>query len=241
MQILEVQRRLKALGFDPGPLDGDWGRQTMAAVRAYQEDRKIPGLKYPGTLGPTTIRYLNEEAINTSDPILKDPTDWDVPWLKEALKYEGMKEVVGSGTNPTIAKWLDMLDAPFEGDETAWCGTAMAAWIATALPNEVLPNNPWGSINWMKWGRQLNEPAIGAIMIFWRGSPTGWQGHIAEYVGERSDAYLVLGGNQDNMVNKTWISKGRLRSGGIRWPKTYGLPMGWPCTSRLRWATPLQE
>lgn len=226
MQTLELQRRLKSLGFNPGPLDGVWGRQTAAAVKAYQLDRRIPGLKYPGTLGPTTIRYLNEEATNTANPILKDPTDYDVPWRLEALKYEGIKEIAGPGTQKDIARWLDVLDAPFEGDETAWCGTAVGAWIAAALPNEPLPNNPWGSINWMKWGRQLTTPAIGAPMIFWRGNPDSWQGHIALYEGERSDAFLVYGGNQNNGVNRTWISKSRLRRGGIRWPSTFGLPKG---------------
>ena len=34
MSILTVQRKLQAAGFDPGPLDGLWGRRTEAALDA---------------------------------------------------------------------------------------------------------------------------------------------------------------------------------------------------------------
>jgi peptidoglycan hydrolase-like protein with peptidoglycan-binding domain len=35
-QVGQIQARLKALGFDPGPLDGNVGPRTITAVRAYQ-------------------------------------------------------------------------------------------------------------------------------------------------------------------------------------------------------------
>lgn len=35
-QATDIQRRLKELGFDPGPLDGDIGPRTLNAIRAYQ-------------------------------------------------------------------------------------------------------------------------------------------------------------------------------------------------------------
>ncbi|MBL0374048.1 peptidoglycan-binding protein, partial [Rhizobium sp. KVB221] len=33
---LDIQRRLKELGYDPGSLDGILGRQTIAALKRYQ-------------------------------------------------------------------------------------------------------------------------------------------------------------------------------------------------------------
>ena len=36
--IKEVQQLLTDLGYDPGPVDGDYGRQTAAAVKAFQRD-----------------------------------------------------------------------------------------------------------------------------------------------------------------------------------------------------------
>src|SRR5262245_33402116 len=37
--VREVQARLRAFGFEPGPVDGVAGRQTEAAVRRYQQSR----------------------------------------------------------------------------------------------------------------------------------------------------------------------------------------------------------
>ena len=37
MSLLKVQTYLKSKGFDPGPLDGDWGSKTEAAVMAALE------------------------------------------------------------------------------------------------------------------------------------------------------------------------------------------------------------
>jgi peptidoglycan hydrolase-like protein with peptidoglycan-binding domain len=36
--LIRVQRRLKELGHDPGPIDGRFGAQTKAAVKAFQSD-----------------------------------------------------------------------------------------------------------------------------------------------------------------------------------------------------------
>jgi len=40
--VKQVQGRLAALGYTPGPSDGVLGRQTAAAIEAYQRDRKLP-------------------------------------------------------------------------------------------------------------------------------------------------------------------------------------------------------
>ena len=39
--VLEVQQRLSALGFDPGPVDGKDGAQTRKAVTAFQRARGV--------------------------------------------------------------------------------------------------------------------------------------------------------------------------------------------------------
>lgn len=40
-EVAEAQRLLADLGFDPGPADGVAGRGTLAAVRAFQQSRKL--------------------------------------------------------------------------------------------------------------------------------------------------------------------------------------------------------
>jgi hypothetical protein len=42
-------------------------------------------------------------------------------------------------------------------------------------------------------------------------------------VGERTDAFLIRGGNQSNKVCDAWVSKSRFV--GARWPETGGKPL----------------
>ena len=44
---LAMQSDLKALGYDPGPLDGVLGRKARAALRRYQKDHHLPADGYP--------------------------------------------------------------------------------------------------------------------------------------------------------------------------------------------------
>jgi peptidoglycan hydrolase-like protein with peptidoglycan-binding domain len=41
-QVKNVQKALQEKGMDPGPIDGIMGPKTMAALRAYQKDQKLP-------------------------------------------------------------------------------------------------------------------------------------------------------------------------------------------------------
>lgn len=52
--ILDIQKQLKAKGFNPGPLDGVYGSQTQSAVSAFQKSKNIPA----GALTYETIKAL---------------------------------------------------------------------------------------------------------------------------------------------------------------------------------------
>ena len=207
MDVLAIQRALKAQGFDPGPLDGIWGRLTMAAVQAFQRAR---GLSADGMLTRTT-----SDAILSQAP--PQVAASGLVWLDEADRLRGTKEVAGSGSNPAIVDWAKQLDIDYVGDDVPWCGLFTAHCIGATLPTEPLPNNPLGARSWNKFGVQV-QPRLAAVLVFWRGTRDGWQGHVGFYAGEDSDTYHVLGGNQSDRVNIARLEKGRLL--GARWPKT---------------------
>jgi len=54
-KITEIQRALKAKGFNPGPVDGNIGSETMTAVNAFQRSKGLPVDKY---LNMATVRAL---------------------------------------------------------------------------------------------------------------------------------------------------------------------------------------
>jgi peptidoglycan hydrolase-like protein with peptidoglycan-binding domain len=54
--ISEVQEKLRELGFDPGPINGDLGFDTQAALAQFQLSRTIPA---GGQLDDLTLKELN--------------------------------------------------------------------------------------------------------------------------------------------------------------------------------------
>jgi putative chitinase len=67
-QVKDLQRALLGKGFPPGPVDGDFGPGTEAAVRAFQASQ---GLLADGVTGPRTLLALGlaeTEALPTAIP-----------------------------------------------------------------------------------------------------------------------------------------------------------------------------
>lgn len=54
-EVLQVQRRLSQLGFNPGQMDGRWSEQTSTALENFQEHA---GLSPTGNLNLTTMSAL---------------------------------------------------------------------------------------------------------------------------------------------------------------------------------------
>ncbi len=202
---LQVQTRLKALGFEPGPLDNIIGRKTMGAIKAFQKSIKLPetGLTDAKTLG-ALFGTAVIDAVATS-----------YPWMDLAKTKMGLIETRDKSALMSFLK----LGRGTIGDpsKVPWCGDFVETCIAVTLPDEVLPTNPYAAINWLSFGKQVT-PSYGAIMVFHRGDPSSWLGHVGFYVGEETSYYHILGGNQSNSVSITKVAKNKLRAGGSRWP-----------------------
>src|SRR5687767_2181367 len=56
--ISQVQEKLRQLGFDAGPVNGDFGTKTQAALAQFQLSRTIPA---GGQLDDLTLRELGVE------------------------------------------------------------------------------------------------------------------------------------------------------------------------------------
>ncbi|MBX9884425.1 MAG: TIGR02594 family protein [Novosphingobium sp.] len=214
MTIREIQTALVKAGYRPGPIDGEWGRQTAAAVRAFQKDK---GLEIDGIAGPKTLAAL--AALSAPAGEVPAPSLPPLVWLAEARHLLGLKEGPGALNNPTILEWAEETGmVMYRSDDIAWCGLFVAHCIASTLPDEPIPANPLGARNWASFGHSVT-PTRGAIMVFWRKSLQSGLGHVGFYMGEDAGAYCILGGNQADSVSLAWIAKDRFVT--ARWPNTF--------------------
>lgn len=120
----------------------------------------------------------------------------------------GITEWAGSKHNPEILKmFADSGNSWVKDDETAWC----AAFVASVLLEAGVEHT--GKLNarsYMDWGVATSTPKPGDVVVFWRGSEDGWQGHVAFYHGKNEAGIWVIGGNQGNKVSLVPYSEARL-------------------------------
>jgi len=218
MNVMNIQKALQAAGFDPGPADGTRGRQTIAAIKAFQ---LANGLNPDGIVGKQTADKLFAGKPPLADGFALPPT---MPWVQTAYELIGTREVPGRGSNEAITGWAKDLDLlSYDDDDIPWCGLFVAHCIGSQLPEERLPNNPLGARQWETFGITASAQ-LGAIMVFWRESKSSGKGHVGFYWAEDVEAYHILGGNQSDSVSVTRVAKSRLLQ--ARWPRTVPPPAG---------------
>lgn len=69
--VSDLQRQLRAQGFDPGRVDGVYGTRTAAAVRAFQRASGLPqidGVAGPQTLGALVARSVSPGIREAANP-----------------------------------------------------------------------------------------------------------------------------------------------------------------------------
>jgi uncharacterized protein (TIGR02594 family) len=165
---------------------------------------------------PTTGSTTGGSTTGSTSPKPTTPpaaTEDDAPWMAIARKEIGTKEVTGSKHNPRILEYHQATSLKAKDDETAWC-SSFANWVMAQAGVE--GTNRANARSWLDWGKKIEKPVPGAVVVFWRNSPTSWEGHVGFYVGEEGNNVLVLGGNQSNGVNVAKYPKSQLL--GYRMP-----------------------
>lgn len=120
----------------------------------------------------------------------------NLPWMKEAFSHIGLREIKGPKHNPEIQKWLKALNAWYDDDETAWCGTFVAWCLKSA---GVKYAKAWyRALDYCNYGAKLSKPCYGCVAI----KPRQGGGHVCFVVGrdKKTGKLVVLGGNQSDQV-----------------------------------------
>lgn len=121
--------------------------------------------------------------------------------------------------NPKIVAMHAAVDGKGLGDEVAWC-SSFAAWCFQEAGIHVPRGVTRAAQSWKNAQGldELEQPALGAIAIFARGSES-WQGHVGFVLGSRPGLLMVLGGNQRNAVTvEPWPTAKLL---ALRWPACF--------------------
>jgi len=105
LEVKKLQKKLKALGFNPGRIDGAFGRITEAAVRDFQKSRRlsadgVAGRQTLSALGLATstdtssvIHRVAVEAVNTMFPFTPSVNiATNLPFILTALENEGLAD-----------------------------------------------------------------------------------------------------------------------------------------------------
>lgn len=143
--------------------------------------------------------------------------------IQVALRFMGVAEIVGKGSNPTIIRWRDALNAAghevkgFSDDDVPWCGL-FVAYVVFAAGKGVQEGPLWAK-NWAKYGEPVAKRAggklvfepgkkasLGDVMVYER---PGGGGHVEFYIAETDKAYIGIGGNKSNKVMISALDKGR--------------------------------
>jgi len=110
----------------------------------------------------------------------------------------GQKEVPGKAANPRMIEWYADAGHPeIKSDEVANCAAAMCSWLersGCANPKTLLARD------FLEYGTKIDEPVENCIVVFWRGSPDSWQGHVGRVVRWNATTIWCHAANQGNAV-----------------------------------------
>lgn len=178
------------------------------------------------TIAYVAEQYVTEEEVEPelreADPLYGSTeipsSNTPIPvWLNWMMSKLGLQEVAGAGDNPEIIEWMKLTTLPRSmwHDATAWCSVAANAAF---MLNGIEGTRSAAALDWLKWGKKLDKPKLGCVVVFNRYNSNGELigGHVAFFLEQKGDRIQVVGGNQGDAITKQWYSTANVR--GYRWP-----------------------
>lgn len=129
--------------------------------------------------------------------------------LAMMMQFYLMREIPGEDDNAIILHMFhDLGFDDIQDDETAWCA---ALWNYCAKQCGIrYKHGSLSARDALSVGIATAHPRVGDTVVFWRGDPASWQGHVGLFLGFEDDKIHVLGGNQSNQVNITLYGADKL-------------------------------
>lgn len=136
-------------------------------------------------------------------------------WIDIAQGEIGVQEIAGSEHNSRVLEYHSTTGG-HATDEVPWCAS-FVNWVMIQSGHG--GNNSAWAQSWKNYGKDLGQPAYGAIAVIrWNSS----SGHVGFVVGKNGNNVLLLGGNQSNSVNITSFSTSKVIAYVV--PASYEVP-----------------
>jgi len=106
--VLNTQKKLQELGYNPGPLDGIWGKRTKSALKKFQHDND---LRVTGTLDSETKTKLGIIPLEKRIPKQNIPVASIQNGIRNALEYRWkIKKVQIRNNILTVIQYTEMIE-----------------------------------------------------------------------------------------------------------------------------------
>ncbi|MBF8982086.1 peptidoglycan-binding protein [Lutibacter sp. B2] len=111
-QVMEIQSLLKKIGYDPGPIDGIFGKKTEEAVKQFQKDN---GLIPDGIIGKNTYKAMEPLLLGYDQYTIKQG---DTIYEIAKKYYSSVKKIMTAnpGLNPYNLQIGQQIIVPYSID-----------------------------------------------------------------------------------------------------------------------------
>jgi peptidoglycan hydrolase-like protein with peptidoglycan-binding domain len=213
--VSALQERLHELGYDPGSADGAFGPVTETAVRALQAAARI---RVDAIVGPETRATLAAaKPLPAASPAIRWETNFGAAVLAVARTElaAGVRETIGPNDGARIRDYFAGTGA---APGSNWCAAFVRYCIraagaklgaeppiagsvgARATMEQLKRAGRWIGADEL---RQFPERAMpGMTVVFWRGQPTGWMGHIGIVSDVDGGTFRSIEGNSGEAADR---------------------------------------
>jgi uncharacterized protein (TIGR02594 family) len=116
-------------------------------------------------LGTIIAERINAGFGRQPEPVHRVAPSGPTPWLEVAYQEMGQKEIPGPGNNSRILEYVSAVQSTenIQEDVVDWA-SAFVEWSLKQVnirgPKTMEPTN------WLNWGRIINVPERGCIVVF---------------------------------------------------------------------------
>jgi len=155
--------------------------------------------------------------------------------MHSAFAERGVARHATGSSNARVAEYNRYAGLPGYDDKISWC-SSFVNWCMASVG--VRGTGSGLARSWLEWGRALDAPVPGCVVVLTRDEPDGWQGHVGFYLRHDADSIYLFGGNQLDEVRE--LAYARKLVLGYRWPDSAAMPLPPPVlrTQRLVMSPP---